>query len=572
MFFLGESSMLKVRTGRRCVGDWSLFFEDSLYMNVLHVIVLGAVVVDQIQNSRCLMISTFSSVHFLRWISVCIVVLPDINHRTWNDTQLALKDSNMWFWVLVITAILNLDHGPWDSQRWWNVLQEGAAEYSKMAKHSCPLIRSEHPHLDQEKQLATAACDEEWSCEGDGNDEDVFIRLQDSARAKFPKVAMSRWFQVILCARRLIAEWTLRYLILTYMYIAQGGKQLEHAAGIAQTAKVAFKTYHETEDVAKADTKGDQEEIKKIKSKCFNTCEFVHSQLANRDLWARAVCVTRVCMHAERFQSEHGNKNRSASESAEWWTERAADLGLGHVDQLLGELDDPSTLQHMGCHVEGCSDYWTGLDASHPFVMKENAMAGWLGDLTIALAARRIKSLLACYAGYPAIVAGLYNEDEKVVEKCAMTILRHGKLWETLKDKTKLKGAFWDKLRARSPFRHMHTVQIHGLLLKSEGVVTKDLASLAWDQFSGLTHTEFVEDCFRELRKTESGKNFNKKMSDVRCFHALIKSKVEDVRHRFKKVAWEVFVLPKKLAKGKTPVGMFTLERSKAPAFSERVL
>ena len=42
------------------------------------------------------------------WTCINVVVLPDINHRTWNDAQL---DSGQWLWCLVLLhAFLHMRH------------------------------------------------------------------------------------------------------------------------------------------------------------------------------------------------------------------------------------------------------------------------------------------------------------------------------------------------------------------------------------------------------------------------------------------------------------------------------
>ncbi len=75
----------------------------------------------------------WSAVHYLRHIGVNVIVLPDLNHRCWNDTQLAIQDSGLWFWCLVCVAILNLDTGPWETTRWRGAMKENANQYAQVA-------------------------------------------------------------------------------------------------------------------------------------------------------------------------------------------------------------------------------------------------------------------------------------------------------------------------------------------------------------------------------------------------------------------------------------------------------
>ena len=51
--------------------------------------------------------------HFLmHMMALNVILLCDWKHRCWNDVQLALKDSGLWFFITLTTIILNIDRGP----------------------------------------------------------------------------------------------------------------------------------------------------------------------------------------------------------------------------------------------------------------------------------------------------------------------------------------------------------------------------------------------------------------------------------------------------------------------------
>ena len=104
--------------------------------------------------------------------------------------------------------------------------------------------------------------------------------------------------------------------------------------------------------------------MSRIRTACKNTVEFVHSQLADRSLWKKVVVVTEMMLPPQRFKSTHYQKNRCAKDSAEWFTARAADLGLDHIDDIYSVMDDCDLLQSLGNHFDGCSEFWLELDAA----------------------------------------------------------------------------------------------------------------------------------------------------------------------------------------------------------------
>ena len=91
--------------------------------------------------------------NFLRTIERNLILLPDINHRSWNDTPLAFGDSGLLFWVHILVVILCLDTGPWQSQRWWGNLKEGAQTHYETMGKECQLLHSEREHIEEDRSM-----------------------------------------------------------------------------------------------------------------------------------------------------------------------------------------------------------------------------------------------------------------------------------------------------------------------------------------------------------------------------------------------------------------------------------
>ena len=94
----------------------------------------ATVCVDQGSDGWC-------ALHFLVALGLNLIILFDWKHRTWNDVQLSLKDSNLWLVVVLTTVILNVDRGPWNNHTWWEELKAGTAEYMKVGSSKCKIFQ-----------------------------------------------------------------------------------------------------------------------------------------------------------------------------------------------------------------------------------------------------------------------------------------------------------------------------------------------------------------------------------------------------------------------------------------------
>ena len=68
-------------------------------------------------------------------LHIRLVMVPDMCHRLPNDAKLAMQESGMWIFVLLLIPIYNLFWGPWNSCRWaqeaaWAFKELGAFEFS----------------------------------------------------------------------------------------------------------------------------------------------------------------------------------------------------------------------------------------------------------------------------------------------------------------------------------------------------------------------------------------------------------------------------------------------------------
>ena len=84
------------------------------------------------------------------------------------------------------------------------------------------------------------------------------------------------------------------------------------------------------------------------------------------------------------------------------------------------------------------------------------------------------------------------------------------------------------------------------------------------EQCSGLTHSEFIEDAFRELRAAEQSKNFRHVVSDIRAYYTLIKSKIDGHQASLRAPFLVEFLVAAELA-SQGPLGHVRLETIQYP-------
>ena len=76
-----------------------------------------------------------------------VICIWDPSHGSWNDVRVVLKLLGLWPMVQLVLIALNLQHGPWLEQRWFQELQQAAEELiahfdpsMRLFRHFLPLM------------------------------------------------------------------------------------------------------------------------------------------------------------------------------------------------------------------------------------------------------------------------------------------------------------------------------------------------------------------------------------------------------------------------------------------------
>ena len=53
----------------------------------------------------------------------------DPSHGVACDQRLGLRDTNLWRFLILLTCVLNIPHGPWSESRFWSSISQAGEEY-----------------------------------------------------------------------------------------------------------------------------------------------------------------------------------------------------------------------------------------------------------------------------------------------------------------------------------------------------------------------------------------------------------------------------------------------------------
>lgn len=87
-------------------------------------------------------------------------VWHDPSHGTWGDQESAVRGVGLQVFCYLVCVLLNLQHGPWESQTRYRQLAEAGAEYLEHLAPDCPLLRHYAPALTREYGLSDHEQDE----------------------------------------------------------------------------------------------------------------------------------------------------------------------------------------------------------------------------------------------------------------------------------------------------------------------------------------------------------------------------------------------------------------------------
>ena len=490
----------------------------------------------------------WSALQYLAASGHNIVPINGPSHRVWNDAQLAMQDAGLQSKLLASIIILNADGGPWHTSRWWHSVREGSQEFLKVSDSGDSLFQRYLQRIRDDQQFQ-----HDWSGE-EGSERELFEGLSRCVDNKVSEVSMTRWFNYVTTMRAFLERWHSKLVVSLYIVLSLG---LLQSGTCHDMTQLKFKPKANDEDVEKATTKEDQEEVRRVRQMCKNTLVFTTVALSTYDLYRTNIIIVDVLSPLERWHSWQNKLNRSASESRAYWVEIAADKGLRQVNDILAKVKDTGLFAKAKVCLEGCDAGFLKMDVTDPNVIDQNETAQMIGDLALALAARRLRTC-AWYVGYPGSFPAMLD-DAHVAGVLAG-------LRQALDDMDKTKdltGAHWTRMRKRSPLHWAKVEQVVEIARSSDWQVTPALTKVVSDDISGVTQTKLIEDGVHCERVAER-KAANHILSGAACWDALFEDGLEHQKHRFIGLQYQDEVVPRGL-KDRNVSGLFEIRPKLVP-------
>ena len=235
------------------------------------------------------------------------------------------------------------------------------------------------------------------------DEQDIFDGLPEVLNNKTERVGTCRWFQLITSAEAFKKVWTRRLLFIVFYLNILGDKIQTDKLNVDITAR------SEDADVEKTTTKHDKEEVRKIRRGCKNTMHFLYCLLGQRVLWTIAVIISVLAKPVKKWHEDQNTTNRSGEASRKWWTERAVDRGLPHLNEIF-ETIDVDLYSALELHTSGSEECWTQREVDAVVVSEDHTM-NMIADFSFALVRRRSRSLMH-FEGAPFMFYGICDDKE----------------------------------------------------------------------------------------------------------------------------------------------------------------
>ena len=426
-----------------------------------------------------------------------MVMLPDPNHRVWNDIKGATQRCAGFYWKTIVqmTLVFNLNYGPYGKGRWFHdkraffeewlsTVTEADAHFLRYAPQIAEDVGLPPPVTAEDRQRVLAA-----------------VKHMQSFRIKGPLVKMMRWFSWFESAAFYSRELhAVRMILEAYMHSRGADEsEAEEPAG-AMIGPGAVTGQEEGHSKAAA-----QEELRALKAKqgswrtaaqCI-TSESVWRmrclQTAVKPLWRQTAWRTQHVRTPEQALTYEVGMSRGA------WQ---ADV----VEVVTASLHDGPTLRELG------------LTQSNRQRQREIHL-----DLLLWLARLRADSLVQHSEEPPRSLAAILSADpaERLQAR-----ERHLREWRLLLRAEEMHNA--GSLGRHSPlervgWRHNRWIRlIHALL---ESGATEDAEYQVRCMFTGFGDSKVIEDIHQHIRDVDRGQRHQSTKS-IRRMCAVLESGV----------------------------------------------
>ena len=393
----------------------------------------------------------FAAANFLSYSMQCnVLYIADTSHRTWNDTKNALIQAGLWPLIVVGRIVLNVDGGPWCSQKWYQEAKETAATMIRLSTSDDSLVFQQFFHdIAVEDGLADRIGESDLP-------QTLFEQVPRCLDRILPQISLNRWFSWFDTMEILLQMWHKRLAIYATLCLEQGWTIEGDREGIV-SGTVAFGGGADS----RHQTNRESEEVRSLRRNCKNAMHLTTTLMFDREF--ESLCKG-LCFLAHPVRKAHGIQNvenRSCPKVLLYMIAHTEGEGFGPLVETLGVLGSSNALGDCGLWSRADSMppglSLATLDSSHPFVVVQNHTCQLLGRFGLALVGHRLKSESWHLWGLPGRLPSLLSAKFLAPQSLVEWMRRVDAAWEVA---VTLKDAFWKKVCRGSPLQLRFVQQV----------------------------------------------------------------------------------------------------------------
>ena len=456
----------------------------------------------------------------------------DLSHGLWNDCKGSLRSAAFWSSVLVGTIAMSTGCKPNSDAMWWRVCCEVLTEWFKFGQCS----------VDDLFSAFWMQAAEELDLFGKGMDseavkEEVWKVWQTHPTIwnKNEEINLCRWFKWIDASAIHHEVWTLKHLTSALMCIAMYKLDAAAYGKIAKLQekslqKITAKILGQDGDGSKMSLKEGKAEINSLRSLLNHSLLVQYYCFSDPVEKRNAKMITTVLTPARLWHSEQSCGLRSVQECAEWTRQQHSGQALQPLIATLNVLTDVKDCHKMGFLVTGFDELY-GQGHDHPLCAEEQGYAGMCFKLAVGFASRRLKRMCESWLAYPGRCNQFLSTNTNIGDMAVFFFKRD---WDIYFNKVvDLSSKFWDRVKARSCFQDVATIQLGRICQENRWMLDEDpILSFLETRLGTLQTSKVVEDGVRVLRRAEQLSSSNS-LGYSSLYSNLIQSDVLHQQHRY---------------------------------------
>lgn len=319
------------------------------------------------------------------------------------------------------------------------------------------------------------------------------------------------------------------------------------------------------EDNAKATTKLDKHDIRRIRSQCHNGLHFCVCTLSDPERHQIMSGMVEVLAPTSAWHSIQSETLRSFGDCERWYTRIAIGDGLAPMNEMIasfrgGRISEQARLHWHGACPDGSA--WSGLSVAHPLVAKEDSVANYMGNLVTSCLKLFLRSMLWHTHGWPGRFAALLDEARRPAVLADMKT--DWEVWRLVRQRP---GPTWKAFMKRSCFNLMVVQKVFRVAARCGFADHPDLIDVVRGMFRSLGQSNVIE-LGVNVSKKEAEKSYTKRVRNHRRWMGLIDSSVLGGWFKYREMDRESEQVPRGQLNAKSEPSFFSgTEREASMAF-----